>query len=130
MTDSAGMWAIVEVMGYRVRAGLCSDAQIAGAVFLRIEHPTKTDAGGDEPATEYYAPTSIFAVRPCSKEEAESCASMHPWPTQFGTITPRALGAADDDDTFYIDEAKCRVCGCTDDNAQWVETDLCSECAP
>lgn len=44
----------------------------------------------------------------------------------------KAVAEVSSDPLF--DEQKCRVCGCTDDNAcpggcYWVEEDLCSQCA-
>lgn len=68
------MFAVVEIMGRRTRAGMISDATIGGATMLRIEHPTRADHTGEEPLTEYYAPTAIFAIRPCSPEEATTVA--------------------------------------------------------
>ncbi|HEX3539619.1 MAG TPA: hypothetical protein VHT75_04170 [Acidimicrobiales bacterium] len=83
MSDAApadvGLWAVVEIMGRRTRAGLLSDAQLGGATLLRIEHPTRTDHTGTEPLTEYYGSDSIFAIRPCSREEAERVAG-YAWP--------------------------------------------------
>lgn len=64
------MWGVVEIMGHRTRAGMLSDAQIGGATMLRIEHPTLTDSSGAEPLTEYYAPSAIFCIRPCTQDEA------------------------------------------------------------
>jgi hypothetical protein len=64
------MYGIVEIMGHRTRAGVLSDATIGGAIMLRIEHPSLCDHTGTEPLTEYYAPAAIFAIRPCSREEA------------------------------------------------------------
>lgn len=73
------MFAVVEIMGRRTRAGLISDATIGGATVLRIEHPTRADETGEEPLTEYYAPQAIFAIRPCSQEEAIRVAGWA-WP--------------------------------------------------
>lgn len=68
------MYAVVELMGHRTRAGMVSDAQMGGATLLRIEHPTARDHTGEEPLTEYYAPSAIFSIRPCSQEEADRAA--------------------------------------------------------
>lgn len=78
------MFAIVEIMGHRVRAGMISDCAIGGATLLRIEHPTRAAAfDNNEPETEYYAPAAIFAIRPCSQDEAErvaaSCWASREW---------------------------------------------------
>lgn len=107
-TDT-GLWAVVEIMGHRTRAGLISDTQIGGATLLRIEHPTRTDHTGQEPLCEYYAATALFAIRPCSREEAEKTAAWC-W-TAIGE--QRALGAGfndlidddqdDEDDVDWVD---------------------------
>jgi hypothetical protein len=73
------MFAVVEIMGRRTRAGAVSDAQMGGAALLRIEHPTRTDHTGAEPLAEYYAPSAIFAIRPCSEEDATKIAEWA-WP--------------------------------------------------
>ena len=44
-----GPWAIVEIMGHRVVAGSCSDATLAGAAFLQVQHPTAADHAGALP---------------------------------------------------------------------------------
>lgn len=76
------MFAIVEIMGHRTRAGRISDATIGGATLLRIEHPTVADETGAEPLTEYYAPPAVFMIRPCSEDEAKRVAVTH-WATEF-----------------------------------------------
>lgn len=73
------MYAVVELMGHRTRAGMVSDAQMGGATLLRIEHPSRADHSGSEPLTEYYAPSALFSIRPCSQEEAERVAAWS-WP--------------------------------------------------
>jgi hypothetical protein len=99
------MWAIVEIMGHRVRAGLCSDASIGGGTFLRIEHPTLTDETGDEPLTEYYAPTSLFAIRPCSQEAAtRAAATCWPGPRPLGALAPVLEERVYDEDDDLDDE--------------------------
>lgn len=68
-------WAVVEIMGHRTRAGLISDITIGGATMLRIEHPTRAGHTGEDPLEEFYAPTAIFSIRPCSQDEAISVAA-------------------------------------------------------
>lgn len=134
-------WAIVEIMGHRTRAGAISDATIGGATYLRIEHPSAADHTGEEPVTEYYAPSSIFAIRPCSHEQAIIAAKY--WrPIESG---PPALGPGLEElvDAEIVDDFDerwrvCRICGCTEDDAcaggcSWVPDpqhrgDLCSAC--
>lgn len=69
------MFAVVELMGHRTRAGAISDATMGGATLLRIEHPHRPDHTGEEPLTEYYAPSAIFSIRPCSADEATAVAA-------------------------------------------------------
>lgn len=93
------MFAIVEIMGRRTRAGAISDAQLGGATLLRIEHPTRADATGTEPLTEYYAPQAIFAIRPCTQDEAITVAAWAwPEPRTIPALDPAFDDAIIDDD--------------------------------
>lgn len=103
----AGLWAIVEIMGRRTRAGLLSDAQLGGATLLRIEHPTRADHAGAEPLTEYYAAQAIFAIRPCSRDDAEKVAAWA-WPAPPPSrpeLAPVFADLVDHDDDFEDDDA-------------------------
>jgi hypothetical protein len=91
------MFAVVEIMGRRTRAGMISDAQLGGATLLRIEHPTRADATGAEPLTEYYAPQAIFAIRPCTEQEAAEVAG-------WAWAAPRTIPALDPAFDDAIDE--------------------------
>lgn len=97
------MYAIVEIMGHRTRAGVISDATLGGAAMLRIEHPTA--ANGEEPVTEYYAPQALFAVRPCTEEQAKAVAERcwYVGPPREA-LPAAALDALDEDDDYDDDE--------------------------
>lgn len=73
-----GRWAIVEIVGHRVRAGRVSEASVCGQTMLRIDCP----CGPDDAAgyvTEYYAGSAIFALRPTDEQTARRLgASMAP----------------------------------------------------
>lgn len=58
-------WAIVELMGHRVRAGRAQEVELAGGKMLRVDIPTE---GGD--VTEFYSTSAIYALRPCTEEIA------------------------------------------------------------
>lgn len=73
------VYALVEIMGHRTRAGVITDMSIGGKTMLRIEHPTRADHTGREPLWEAYSPDALFAVRPCSREECERMAAFS-WP--------------------------------------------------
>jgi hypothetical protein len=99
------LYATVEIMGRRTRAGVISDAQIGGATLLRIEHPSRANFSGAEPLTEYYAPQAIFAIRPCSQEEAEKVAAWA-WPAAHSVpeLDPAFLDACDVGDGDDLDD--------------------------
>ena len=106
MSEDNGLWAICEIMGRRTRAGLLSDVQLGGATLLRIEHPSRADHTGNEPLCEYYAAAAIFAIRPCSREDAEKVAAWA-WPGAVqprGELAPAFLDLVDDDDELHDDE--------------------------
>jgi hypothetical protein len=87
----SALYAVVELMGHRTRAGRISDAQLGGTTLLKIEHPTEKDHTGEAPLTEYYAASAIFSIRPCSEEESIEAAR---WWRRPGTDEPRALAPA------------------------------------
>lgn len=108
MADTNGLWAVVEIMGHRTRAGMISDATLGGATMLRIEHPTLADHTGEEPLTELYAPSAIFAVRLCSRDEALSIATWCWKRPSFDSrpALPSALDGVedvDDDEDWIVD---------------------------
>lgn len=90
------VWAVIEIMGHRTRSGAISDGSIGGGTFLRIEHPTALDHDGTGPLVEYYAPSAIFSVKPCSRQAAEAHAAAW-WRTEARPALPSATADA------YID---------------------------
>lgn len=106
------MFAVIEIMGHRTRAGLVSDAQVGGGPFLRIEHPSVAGHDG-EPLCEFYAPGSIFAIHPCSEDDAKKAAETY-WRKPF--TEPPALSAGfaelvdDDDDECTCERTDCDEC--------------------
>lgn len=86
------IYGVVEIMGHRTRAGVLADAQMGGATFLRIEHPTEPEM------VELYGAQAIFAIRQCTRDEAVRVAAWA-WKTE-AERTLRALasvGSRDDD---------------------------------
>lgn len=77
MVDTAAFehWAILELMGHRRLAGVVSEAEIAGAGFIRID----VYANGDvEPrSTAFYGPASVYAITPT--DEATCRTHATPW---------------------------------------------------
>ena len=94
MADTYEGWAILEIMGHRVRAGriVMDDNPL-----VRIDCPT---ADGSE-ITEYYGRAAIFSLRPCSEEIARDYAKNYgpshpPRPIQYQDAG--ALPFYEDDD--------------------------------
>lgn len=77
MTEATAFesWAVLELMGHRRLAGVVSEAEIAGAGFIRID----VYANGDvEPrSTAYYGPASVYAITPTAEETCRTHAT--PW---------------------------------------------------
>ena len=107
------LFAVVELMGHRTRAGAISDATMGGATLLRIEHPTRSDHTGAEPLAEFYAPAAIFSIRPCSEDEATKVAG---WSWAEAVSRP-ALGPAFEDrmeeDEDDLDDEEHHICECS-----------------
>lgn len=82
------LYGVVEIMGHRTRAGILSDAQMGGATFLRIEHPTEPEM------VEMYGSQAIFGIRPCTRDEAVRIAAWA-WKTD-AERTLRALASVGD----------------------------------
>lgn len=59
-------WAVLELMGHRIRAGEVREVEIAGGKMLRID----IHCGDGVVLTEFYSTAAIYALRPCSEEIA------------------------------------------------------------
>ena len=105
MSETYDGWAIIEIMGHRVRAGR---VVMDDTPLLRIDIPT---ADGEE-ITEYYGRGSIFSMRPCDEEVARDFAKAHGVrrpvrPVSYREDDAQRLAAPDDDDgddeSDYVD---------------------------
>src|ERR1700677_1558073 len=64
-------WAVLELMGHRLRPGFVQEVEMAGTKMLRVDIPIATDdAGQDVTITEYYGGGSVYALRPCTEAVA------------------------------------------------------------
>jgi hypothetical protein len=96
-------WCILEVFGHRKLGGYLREQELASASFLRIDIPA---VDGRAPATQFYAPTAVYAITPCTEEIARSVAGLfRPEPVSRWDL--RAIEAPrrvmDDDDPFAGD---------------------------
>ncbi|SDI40504.1 hypothetical protein SAMN05421505_1499 [Sinosporangium album] len=71
MSDTINDWVILELLGHRVLGGHLTEQQIAGMAFLRLEVPAAGDA---PPVTQFYAPSSVYAITPTDEETARAVA--------------------------------------------------------
>ena len=55
-------WAVVELLGHRVRYGRVSEVTMFGEAMLRVEMPT------DPPTEEFYAGKALYGITPASEE--------------------------------------------------------------
>ncbi|MGP3914348.1 hypothetical protein [Nonomuraea sp. 10N515B] len=104
MTDTSSsfdQWVILEILGHRRLAGRVTEASIAGGSFLRIDVP---EADGQPAMTQYYAPSSVYALTPTTEEIARRAAALfRPAPVSRWELAsaPRTAAAVDapyDDD--------------------------------
>lgn len=64
-------WVIVDLFGHSRIAGLASEEQIAGAVFLRVDVPdTKTQPG----FTRFFGANAIYSITPVDERIAVAAA--------------------------------------------------------
>ena len=108
MSETYDGWAIIEIMGHRVRAGR---VVMDDTPLLRIDIPT-TDG---EEITEYYGRAAIFSMRPCDEDVARDFAASHGGrrpvrPVSYCEDDKARLAAPDagdgdddDDDGGYVD---------------------------
>lgn len=58
-------WVILELLGHRRLAGWLSETTIGGGSFLRIDIPC------EPPATQFYAPSAVYAITPTDEATAK-----------------------------------------------------------
>jgi hypothetical protein len=69
--EITGEWAIVELMGHKVVAGLASKSEMLGKPMLRVDVPATTIY---PEFTQFYGEAAIYCVTFVSKEVAELAA--------------------------------------------------------
>jgi hypothetical protein len=69
MSDKFEQYAIVELMGRQVIAGLVTEQNIGGNAFVCVDVP---EAGGIKAFTKFFGPGSIYCITPCDQETAQA----------------------------------------------------------
>lgn len=77
MDLSTPTWAVIEIMGHRLRAGLIQEVEVFGTKQLRIDIPVD-----DASVTEFYGGAAIFSIRLATEEVARATAQ------QVGDVRP------------------------------------------
>ena len=65
-------WAIVELFGHNMIAGLLSEQSIGGASFVRVDVPA---VDGAEGFTKFYGGAAVYAITPTTEEVARAATS-------------------------------------------------------
>lgn len=93
-------WAVVEILGHRVRYGQVSEVTAFGEPFCRIDLPT------EPPTFELYAGRSIYGLRPAS----EATIRAYHAPRRALTTGERVVDDGDWDSVDEPDEPQCAFC--------------------
>lgn len=81
-------WAVVELLGHRVRYGRVSEVTMFGEAMLRIEIPT------EPPTEEFYSGKALYGIRPASEEAIRAYHRPRP------ALSSGEVLVDDDDDEF------------------------------
>ena len=96
-------WAIVELFGYRRRAGKVRECTIAGTTMLAIAIPRE----GEAPITQYYSGAAVYGITPCTEETATAVAYSLQWTTPVPVYDCLAEHTATEADNTGEDEEGC-----------------------
>lgn len=100
-TETFEGYAIIELFGHNMIAGLVTEQSIGGSSFVRVDVPR---VNGNEPFTKFYGCAAIYAITPTTQELAEQAAAklsirpVTPWvvPDRVKEIAPPHLGLGDE----------------------------------
>lgn len=85
-------WAIIELLGHRRLAGFVRDVELFGTRMIRLDVPS--EKSGEPEATQFYSPSSLYALTPTTEEVARRVAAGNrPEPVARWEFPPAALPA-------------------------------------
>jgi hypothetical protein len=97
-------WAVVELFGHQIIAGLVTEQQIGGQGFVRVDVPSVDvlEVGGTIAATDaftkFYGAGAIYAMSPCSEDVVlDHVRQARPKPIHLYLPELRAIPARSDD---------------------------------
>lgn len=102
MAEPFAEWVILELLGHRRLAGFLTEATIAGHSYLRLDIPGPDPANTTTPlATQFYAPSSVYAIHPTSEAIARTVAARsEPAPVRRWELEPPVRVELEDEGPF------------------------------
>jgi hypothetical protein len=95
-------WCILELLGHRRLAGYVREVELAGVGMLRIDVPGED---GRPVATQFYGPSSLYALTPTTEEIARAVAARsRPEPVQRWELPAPAKPEEGQDTPSEVDE--------------------------
>lgn len=95
MSEKFEQFAVVELFGHQVTAGMVSEQVIGGQGFVRVDVPAANDKAG---FTKFYGAGAIYAITPCDEATMlEAVRRISPKPMEI-FIYGRSLPSPKDDD--------------------------------
>lgn len=82
-------WAILEILGHRVRSGFVKEVEMFGGKLIRVDIPVK-DGDIEGHVTEFYGCASIYSMRPATESVVKE-AALREW----GGVDPRPFMPVD-----------------------------------
>jgi len=104
-------WAVVELLGHRVRYGRASEVTMFGEAFCKVEIPS------EPPAVEFYSGKALYGIRPASEEAIrayhaprKALTAAPPPDDDFEDVEDDASGQQDDEPEDEDDDPLCAFC--------------------
>lgn len=71
-------WCVLELLGHRRLAGFVRPVELGGHVLLRLDVPKPETASEAGPwaATQFYSPSAVYCITPCTMETAVRSAGV------------------------------------------------------
>jgi hypothetical protein len=102
MSETFSNFAIVELMGRSVIAGLVTEAVIGGSPFIRVDVP---EMNGIPAFTKFFGQGSIYCITPCDEATARAAVEgLRSKPINLYMLNLPAHSTVDREDNSYNEE--------------------------
>lgn len=96
MTEKFEQYAIVELFGRQVIAGLVTEQLLGNQGFVRVDVPA---VNGQESFTKFYGPGAIYAITPCDEDTCKAAVlGLRQKPIDIWKLNLPQLSVGDEDD--------------------------------